>query len=240
MKKYAVLRVSAAVMVLFAAGVILFSAISADTVSLVIADLDKRNNLPVVVLDAGHGGEDGGAVGVNGVLEKDINLSIVLKIAEILSDDGFSVKLIRSTDTSVGDFSLSTVSERKRSDIKSRVQTVNATENCILVSIHQNIFEQPQYSGAQMFYSPNNPGSALLAECIRNEVVSRIQPENHRENKSAENGIFLLKNVAVPAVIVECGFISNSEEAALLAEPSYQEKMAEAIAAGIVRYLGAE
>ena len=91
-----------------------------------------------------------------------------------------------------------------------------------------------------MFYSPNDPGSALLAECIRCEVVSRIQPENHRENKSAESGIYLLKNVHVPAVIVECGFLSNPEEAALLAEPSYQDKMAEAVAAGIVRYLGAE
>ena len=240
MRKYAVLRVSVSALALLAASAVLFAAISADAVRLVTANLDKQNSLPTVILDAGHGGEDGGAVGINGVLEKDINLSITLKTAKILADNGLSVKLIRDTDVSVGDHSLSTVAERKRSDIKSRVQAVNATENCILVSIHQNKFEQSQYSGAQMFYSPNDPGSALLAECIRCEVVSRIQPENHRENKSAESGIYLLKNVHVPAVIVECGFLSNPEEAALLAEPSYQDKMAEAVAAGIVRYLGAE
>ena len=117
---------------------------------------------------------------------------------------------------------------------------MNETENCILVSIHQNFFEQSQYSGAQMFYSPNNTRSADLAEAIRHAVVAQIQPENTRENKQAESGIYILSHVDVPAVIVECGFISNPEEAELLCDSAYQQKMAGAVADGILSFLETE
>ena len=190
---------------------------------------------PTVILDAGHGGEDGGAVGVNGVMEKDINLTIALQVRDRLTDAGIPVQMIRETDTAVGNTALSTVAERKRSDIQYRAEVVNGTENCILVSIHQNYFEQSQYSGAQMFYAQAHADSAKLAESIRSRIVADIQPENTRENKPAE-GIFLLSHVSVPAVIVECGFISNPEEAVLLADAAYQERMAEAISKGIMAY----
>ena len=148
--------------------------------------------------------------------------------------------MVRDTDTAVGDTTLSTVAERKRSDIQYRAQLVNETENCILVSIHQNFFEQSQYSGAQMFYSPNNTRSAALAEAIHRSVVEQLQPENTRENKQAESGIYLLNHVDVPAVIVECGFISNPEEAALLCDSAYQQKLAAAIADGVLSFCAAE
>ena len=194
----------------------------------------------MIVLDAGHGGEDGGAVGVNGVEEKALNLAIALHVQEELQHAGYPVVMVRDTDTAVGDTTLSTVAERKRSDIQYRAQLVNETENCILVSIHQNFFEQSQYSGAQMFYSPNNTRSAALAESIRRSVVEQLQPENTRENKQAESGIYLLNHVDVPAVIVECGFISNPEEAELLCDSAYQQKLAAAIADGVLSFCAAE
>ena len=140
----------------------------------------QTENRPVIVLDAGHGGEDGGAVGVNGVEEKTVNLAIALFVREKLEAAGYPVKMIRETDTAVGDTTLSTLNERKRSDILYRTQIVNETENCIFVSIHQNFFEQSQYSGAQMFYSANNAKSADLAETIRRAVIEQVQPDNTR------------------------------------------------------------
>ena len=200
----------------------------------------KAETRPTIVLDAGHGGEDGGAVGVNGVEEKALNLAIALHVQEELQHAGYPVVMVRDTDTAVGDTTLATIAERKRSDIQYRAQLVNETENCILVSIHQNFFEQSQYSGAQMFYSPNNTRSAALAEAIRQSVVEQLQPENTRENKQAESGIYLLNHVDVPAVIVECGFISNPEEAELLCDSAHQQKLAAAIADGVLSFCAAE
>lgn len=200
----------------------------------------RVEGLPVVVLDAGHGGEDGGAVGVGGVLEKDINLAVTLELREALLRAGYSVVMVRETDAAVGNTTLSTLAERKRSDIRYRAELVSKTENCILVSVHQNFFEQAKYSGAQMFYSPGNEKSAVLADCIRKAVVAETQPENTRENKRADGNIYLLNNVSVPAVIVECGFISNAEETAKLQTPEYQKQLAAAIANGIEAFSSAE
>lgn len=114
-----------------------------------------------------------------------MNLAIALALAEDLKAANFPVVLVREGDYSVGDQSLGTIAERKRSDTKSRAQLVEETGECVLISIHQNKFEQSQYSGAQMFYSPNNPESAALAECIRQSVVDSLQPQNTRQNKEA-------------------------------------------------------
>ena len=188
-----------------------------------------------VILDAGHGGEDGGAVGVNGALEKDVNLAIALAVRDHLLKADIPVEMIRQTDTAVGNTALSTVAERKRSDIQYRAEFVNRSSDCILVSIHQNYFEQSQYSGAQMFYSQNNAESTALAESLRRCIVSGVQTENTRQNKPAE-GVYLLSHVSVPAVIVECGFLSNPQEADNLMKPEYQQKMAKAIAEGILAF----
>ena len=190
-----------------------------------------------IVVDAGHGGEDGGAVGVNGSVEKDINLAIALALAEKLKASNFPVVLVRDGDYSVGDQTLNTVAERKRSDTKNRVQLVEETGDCLLISIHQNQFSQSQYSGAQMFYSPNNDESAQLAECIRQSVVNSLQPENTRQNKEAGEEIYLLTHCQVPGVLVECGFLSNPEEAQRLVQQEYQQDMASAIYNGIISFI---
>lgn len=189
----------------------------------------------IVVIDAGHGGEDSGAV-ANSVLEKDINLEIALKLRDMLKASGIEVKMIRESDVSIYDTASGTIRERKVSDLKNRVKIVNNNKKNILVSIHQNKFEQSKYSGAQMFYSTNNDKSQILAENIRKSITGLIQPENKRELKKGGSDIYLLNKVTVPAVIVECGFISNEEEAKNLSNEEYQSKMAFSIYCGILEY----
>ena len=156
MKKYASVKISYILTAFFFGALVFFLSSIFGAVHAVSSAAAKAEARPTIILDAGHGGEDGGAVGVNGVEEKTVNLAVALHVQEALQSAGYPVVMIRDTDTAVGDTTLSTLSERKRSDIQYRTQLVNETENCILVSIHQNFFEQSQYSGAQMFYSPNN------------------------------------------------------------------------------------
>lgn len=223
--------------ILFCASLALFCFQTMEAFGVVAFHADFFEKKPTIVVDAGHGGEDGGAVGINGQVEKDINLAIALALSQDLKAAGFPVILVRDGDYSVGDQSLSTVAERKRSDTKNRVQLVEKTGECVLLSIHQNQFSQSQYSGAQMFYSPNHPESALLAECIRQSVVESLQPENTRQNKEAGEEIYLLAQCQVPAVLIECGFLSNLEEAEQLSQPQYQQAMAAAIYNGLVSFL---
>ena len=222
---------------LFCGSLLLFGFQTIESFGIVAFHAEFFEKKPTIVIDAGHGGEDGGAVGINGLVEKDVNLSIALSLAEDLKANHFTVILVRDGDYSVGDQSLSTVAERKRSDTKNRVALVESVGDCILVSIHQNKFSQSQYSGAQMFYSPNNPESAQLAEAIRQSVVTSLQPENTRQNKEAGEEIYLLTHCQVPAVLVECGFLSNPGEAELLGQEEYQQQMAASIYNGIIAFL---
>lgn len=197
---------------------------------------DAIVKLPVVVVDAGHGGEDGGAVNDDGVLEKDINLSISLDTADLLNFLGFDVVQTRTDDTALsGDEA--TVHERKVADLNKRLEIFNSSENNVVISIHQNKFTQSQYSGTQIFYSPNNENSSKLAESIKYSVKGLLQPDNERVCKEADSGIYLLNNATIPAVIVECGFISNPEECAKLLDTDYQKQMSYAIAAGFLNYI---
>ena len=202
------------------------------------ADFFKKKG--TVIIDAGHGGEDGGAVGVNGVMEKYINLAIALNLQKYLQENNFEVIMIRDGDYAVGDQSLGSISERKRSDTKNRLRTVEETGKCILISIHQNYFTEGKYDGAQVFYSPNDAESSSLAEAIRQNITSSLQPENKRENKAAEKNIYLLYHTTVPAVLVECGFLSNPAEAERLCDEKYQKDMAAAIYNGLIDYLSAK
>lgn len=207
-----------------------FSNITAHT----SADIDSDK--PTVIIDAGHGGEDGGAE-VDGVLEKDINLSIAGKLADTLRLCGCQVKEIRDTDISVYDNNAQTIREKKVSDLQKRVEIVNENENNILVSVHQNKFDNSTYSGTQVFYSVNNDNSAILAEAVRSSVISLLQNDNTRELKKAGSDIYLLDNANVPAIIVECGFLSNSEERTKLLDGNYQSEMAYSIAMGVLEYI---
>lgn len=188
-----------------------------------------------IIIDSGHGGEDGGAVSDDGILEKDINLEISRKLSDTMKILGFDVKETRKEDTSL-DTEGSTIRERKVSDMKKRLAIFNGNSNNVVISIHQNKFTESKYSGTQLFYSPNTPDSALLAESIKNSVVDNLQPENTRECKKADNNIYLLKNATVPAVIVECGFISNHSELKNLINQNYQKEMSYSIAIGYINY----
>ena len=199
------------------------------------ANSDYVGSEVCVIIDAGHGGEDGGAV-ANDIIEKDINLSIANKLACVLKTAGYKVVLTRSEDemvNAVGD----SLRERKVSDMHNRLDIFNENENNVVISIHQNKFTQEQYHGTQVFYSTNNDKSFSLAASIRDDVKTLLQPENTRECKPAGSEIFLLSNSNVPSVIVECGFISNYEEAQKLKTEEYQDKMAFAIFAGFMDYI---
>ena len=196
---------------------------------------NNHSNIGTIIIDAGHGGEDGGAEAPDGTLEKDINLKIALKLKTMLLQSGFNVKTIRDTDISVCD-NLSTVKERKTSDLKNRLNIFNENQNNVVLSIHQNKFEQSKYYGSQIFYSPNHSESSELAENVRTSIVSLLQPDNTRQNKSAGSNIYVLNKATVPAIIVECGFLSNQEELAKLKTDEYQQEIAFAIYTGFVQY----
>ena len=191
--------------------------------------------LPLVLIDPGHGGEDGGAVSGD-VLEKHINLAVSHDVADLLRLCGYTVSMTRDTDdalTNEGE----DVRKRKYNDMKMRLDLYNATPDNVVVSIHQNKFDAAASHGAQVFYSPNHPNSAVLAEALRKSVTGMLQPDNTRTCKTAGKEIFLLKNARVPAVIVECGFISNRQERELLVTDDYQKQLALAIAAGLMNYV---
>lgn len=189
-----------------------------------------------VIVDAGHGGEDGGAVGIDGTNEKDINLDIALKLEKILSFYGFNVIMTRTQDVMTCDEGLSTLRERKVSDIHNRFALIEANPDAIFVSVHQNKFDDPNQNGTQVFYSGNNEKSKLLAENIQATVVSALQPSNKRVVKRSGSGIYLLYHAQAPAVLVECGFISNLDEVKRLNDDSYRMKTAILIADGILKY----
>lgn len=189
-----------------------------------------------VIIDAGHGGMDGGTSAKDGTLEKNLNLQIAQKLDEILRSMGIETVMTRSEDVSIHDESAKTVRQKKVSDIKNRLNIINSTENAVFVSIHQNHFSNPKYSGTQVFYSKNDPLSRLLAECVRMAVISYLQPENTREIKQSGTEIYLLYHSPVPSIMVECGFLSNVQEANSLKDEEYQRKLAFLIAIGIVDY----
>lgn len=227
----------AAFLILFCGAIVLFAMQTLQAFGIVAFHADFFAKKGTIIVDAGHGGEDGGAVGENGVLEKDINLAIALELEKYLKQNNFDVIMVRDTDRSVGDQTLGTIAERKRSDTKSRLRMVEEAGECILISIHQNHFSEGKYSGAQVFYSPNRQESADLAEAIRQNIVESLQPDNKRENKEAGSNIYLLHKCPVPGVLVECGFLSNPEETSKLCDEAYQRDMAAAIYNGLIDYI---
>lgn len=196
---------------------------------------NNRFNDITVVIDPGHGGEDGGAV-ANDIVEKDINLSISKKLKSVFRSSGFNVVLIRDKDEMIntdGD----TIGSKKISDMKNRLSIYNQSENNVVISIHQNKFTQEKYSGTQVFYSFKNSNSEVLAQSIRNSIVTYLQPDNNRECKKTTKDIYLLYNANVPSVIVECGFISNVAEAEKLKTDDYQNQLAYSIYIGFLEYI---
>lgn len=191
--------------------------------------------LPTVVVDPGHGGEDGGAVSPGGVKESDLNLETSLRLRDLLDFVGIPTVMTRRTDLSIFSPEARTVSEKKISDLKNRVRLVEQTPNALLISIHQNMFSQSKYRGAQVFYRDSS-GSRTLAETIQELLRRSLDPGNHRKAKENQTA-YLLTHIHCTAVLVECGFLSNPEEEALLQTAAYQKKLAAVVCAGLWTHL---
>ena len=186
---------------------------------------------PVVwVIDPGHGGEDGGAVSESGLQESGVNLEVSLRLREILRFSGQQTRMTRDGDVSVCDEGLPTIRARKASDIRNRVTLVNETAGAVLVSIHQNSLpSSPETHGAQAFW---NAEGETLAGRVQEQLNAVINTHRAKEPRQIPKTIYLMNHVTVPAILVECGFLSNAAETALLMEPDYQTKLAAVIAAG--------
>ena len=194
-------------------------------------------SMPTVIIDAGHGGEDGGAIGVDGSYEKDINLCIAKKLADLLASRGITTVMTRSEDTLLYDKNADHEGRKKALDLAQRLKIADSYEDAIFVSIHMNSFTQSKYKGLQVYYSPNNTRSATLAQEIQSLYKSRIMPENQRQIKESGGKIALLDKIQIPSVLVECGFISNPEECAKLNDDSYQNELATMICDAIYEHL---
>lgn len=189
----------------------------------------------VVVIDAGHGGEDGGAVSPTGTHESELNLAIALRLNSMLRFLGMQTCMIRTADCSVSTEG-ATIAQRKVSDLRNRVKLVEDTPNAVLVSIHQNLFSQAQYRGAQVFYNP--PGQTLARQ-LQEALCTCVDPNNHRTVKPAKD-IYLMEHISCPGVLVECGFLSNAQEEQLLLSPNYQKKLAATLAVTLINCLEAD
>ena len=189
----------------------------------------------VIIIDAGHGGEDPGAVGVNGVLEKDINLDIARFMREELARRGYTVVLTRDEDRLLYTEEENIKGIRKICDLKNRVKIFNSYPSCLVVSIHMNTFSSAKYSGVQIYHAESE-NSRLLASKIRQAVTTELQPDNKRPLKSS-GSIYILKNTQPPIALVECGFLSNPEECEKLSQKEYQKRLSFSIVCGIIDYI---
>ena len=201
------------------------SGITIDRAVTAISELPDAGK-QYVVIDAGHGGEDGGASSVDGTPESAINLAIARKLNDVLHLMGIDTVMIRSSDISLSKDG-NTYSSRKASDLRERLQIVNSTKNAIFVSIHQNYFGNSKYSGAQVFYAKTE-GSRKFAETMQNAFKTVIDTQNNRMIQKAD-GIYLMENISCCGVLIECGFLSNPRESALLADEKYQHSIASMI-----------
>ena len=187
----------------------------------------------LVIIDPGHGGDDPGKIGVNDVLEKDINLQIAKKLGAFLTGNGYTVIFTRTSDCMLGD---SASGNKKTADLNARIEIMDTKQADFAISIHQNSYPDSSIHGAQCFYYTQSEEGKCLAEKLQSALIKIADPENTRQAK-ANDSYYILKNSSCPTVIVECGFLSNPEEAALLSTEDYQNKVALSIATGITAYL---
>lgn len=190
-----------------------------------------------VLLDAGHGGDDGGAVSQNGTVEATINLAITRKTEALMGFLGVRARLTRSDESSLDYTAGAPTRTNKAADLNARLRLAQNAPQLDFVSIHMNKFGQEKYYGAQVFYSPNAPDSKTLAEYMQARLRSTLDPDNARVCKPAPDGVMLMKYIKSPAVTVECGFLSNQAEEEKLRSDLYQTKVAIAITCGYIDYL---
>lgn len=195
--------------------------------------VDAEREKVCVVIDAGHGGDDPGKVGINGVNEKDVNLQIAVLVKQFLEANDIEVVMTRESDEGLYD---ADASNKKVQDMKRRIEAIEDVSPALTVSIHQNSYPEEYVHGAQVFYYTGSIQGQLLAEAVQGQLIKRVDPENRRRVK-ANDSYYLLKKTGVPIVIVECGFLSNGGEAEKLCSPDYQQRVAWAIHMGILQYL---
>lgn len=203
-------------------GLFVLSAFLSNNAVTVFSEKAPLPDRTTIIIDAGHGGVDGGATSCTGVLESAFNLDIALRLDDLMHLLGYRTIMIRTTDCSIYRAGES-IAAKKVSDLKERVRIVNETENGILVSIHQNYFSDSRYSGAQVFYG-NAPGSDILAANLQSAFVNVLNPGSHRAPKKAD-GIYLMEQIHRQGVLIECGFLSNPTEESKLRDPVYQKRL---------------
>lgn len=191
---------------------------------------------PIVIIDAGHGGEDGGAVGANGIYEKDLNLQISQLLNDLLLANGIQTVMTRTEDVLLYDRNSDYHGQKKVQDLATRRKIAEEYDQAIFVSIHMNAFPQTKYHGLQVYFSPNTESSKDLANHIQSLSKELLLPQNNRTIKSSNGNIYLLDRLECPAVLVECGFLSNPEECARLSTEEYQRQMAFALCLSILQY----
>ena len=187
----------------------------------------------VFILDAGHGGEDCGAIGINGTYEKDLNFAITMELGRQLSDLGYNVIYTRTEDKLLYTEEENIKGLRKIYDLKNRVRIAEGYPNATFVSLHMNSFSDPKYDGLQVFYSGNNEESYTFAVSVQAQVKEKLQPSNNRSIREGK-GLYLMENLSCPAILIECGFISNPSECEKLCEKEYQKQLCFAILCGII------
>ena len=207
---------------------------------------DSRNNSPVfapivsdktIIIDAGHGYPDGGAVAYDGTLEKDINLEISKRLGMFFVQSGAKVIYTREDDNAIVNQRDKKIREIKREDLKNRRDILNSGDGDIFLSIHMNNFDDSKYSGAQVFYDGNNPDSKELAMIVQNYLKVFVDKTNTREAKDAKNSIFIMRNSKTPCVLIECGFLSNKKELEKLMDEKYQKDLSYAIFCAVTEYI---
>ena len=188
-----------------------------------------------LVIDAGHGGEDGGAVSPSGVVESHINLAVALRLKAMADLCGVESILLRDSDVSLHDANCETLRQKKVSDLHNRVAMIEETPNAVLISIHQNTFQSQKYHGAQVFFGLNGD-SLALAEVAQDRLRTGLDPENGRVPTQIPSSVYLMNHITCPAILVECGFLSNPTEEALLQTQEYQTKLAVALTSAYLNY----
>lgn len=217
------------------AGIIIFA--KGKIESAVTTVSTEPHNQTMIVLDAGHGGMDGGCSTADGKTEKGINLNILLSVRDMARFFGYNVDATRIKDVSIHDSGVTGIRNQKVSDMENRLELFNKYPDAVCVSIHQNTFSDPKYNGAQMFYSDKNPESERLASIMQSCFVENLQPDNQRETKLCGKELYLCYFCNNPAVMVECGFLSNPDEAAKLTDKAYQQQVAFTVFSGINEFV---
>lgn len=208
--------------------------VGSKVVTVISETTPPHKNRHAIVIDAGHGGEDGGATSCTGVLESNINLEIALRLNDLMVLLGYDTVMVRTSDTALhttGD----TIAARKASDLKARVAIANNTENCVWISIHQNYFADERSRGAQVFYG-NFGSSDILGKKLQSNLLKTINKSSNRQSKRI-SGVYLFDHITTTGVLIECGFLSNREEEALLRNADYQKRLCGVIAATVATFL---